>query len=107
MALNYTALIDTRANGYGFISRNKAQEVRKLLRTHRIKLDRPVPITGYNGSDTEELQWATEANLLVMGRIEARVPFLEANLGRHDIILGRKWLADHRILVDCYRNRLI
>lgn len=32
---------------------------------------------------------------------------LVADLGKYDMILGRKWFADHDVLLDCRRYRMI
>lgn len=35
------------------------------------------------------------------------IPFLVVDLGRHDVILGRLWLTQHRVLADCAGRRLL
>jgi hypothetical protein len=32
---------------------------------------------------------------------------LIADLGRYDMILGRMWFAEHDVLLDCRRHRMI
>ncbi|KAG5985888.1 hypothetical protein E4U52_000822, partial [Claviceps spartinae] len=39
-------------------------------------------------------------------RSEAAVPFIELDLGEHDIILGRRWLAWNDVLPDARRHQL-
>ncbi|EED14572.1 retrotransposon polyprotein, putative [Talaromyces stipitatus ATCC 10500] len=35
------------------------------------------------------------------------LPFLVTQLGRHEVILGKRWLAENQVLPDCHRRRLI
>ncbi|KAJ5135347.1 retrovirus polyprotein [Penicillium bovifimosum] len=41
------------------------------------------------------------------GHIQRQKPMLVADLGKHDMIIGRLWFAEHDVLPDCRRRRLI
>ncbi|QGA19827.1 hypothetical protein EYB26_007522 [Talaromyces marneffei] len=45
--------------------------------------------------------------LVVDGRVMYNLPFLTVQLGKHDVILGRMWLAKYKVMVDCARRRLL
>lgn len=38
---------------------------------------------------------------------EILTPMLNADLGKHDVILGKKWIAENQVLPDCASNRLL
>ena len=104
--MTLSAIIDTGANGYAFIDKRKAAQVRFLIHNPRTDLETPIPITGFDRKKGHTIQHATYAHLFIDRRIEHRVPFLEIDMGNHDLILGRQWLAYHGILVDCKRRSL-
>ncbi len=59
-----------------------------------------VSVSGFNNKHADTIQVVFKLDLLVAGR---RIPtwFLICNTGKHDILLGRIWLAKNRALVDC------
>ncbi|OQD77940.1 hypothetical protein PENDEC_c002G02087 [Penicillium decumbens] len=44
---------------------------------------------------------------MIDGRMQRRLPMLIADLGKHDLILGREWFAEYKVLPDCSKRRLI
>ncbi|EEA25098.1 hypothetical protein PMAA_062250 [Talaromyces marneffei ATCC 18224] len=45
--------------------------------------------------------------IVIDKRVMYNLPFLIVRLGKHDVILGRMWLARYKVLVDCNRGRLL
>jgi hypothetical protein len=101
-----SSLIDTGANAYSLIHRQKAGRLAKALKTSLRTLPTPISLKGFDGQDSRAITTTLQANLLIDGHFQKNVCFLVADLGVHDIILGRKWLATHDILPDCKRKIL-
>src|SRR5579871_5810698 len=101
-------MIDSGAAGEAFIHSKflpaiNIQEIfqRQLL---RIKYG-GVSVSGFNNKRTDTIQDVFRMDLLIAGR---RVPtwFLMCDTGRHDLLLGRIWLAKNRALVDCEDRKI-
>jgi predicted aspartyl protease len=97
------ALIDSGANGFIFVNTRLAVELSKYLDVRIKKLAHSIPITGYNGEAGNPISYMLRLNITVDGRRQYNAPLLVLDLGGHDIILGRKWLAYFNILVDARR----
>ena len=101
------ALIDTGANGFAFINTDLAILIAQHFGIRTIPLETECSVRGYNGKSETPITHAMLLNLIVDGRRQLDIPMLIVELGQHDIILGRKWLAEFRILTDCGKKRLI
>ena len=101
------ALIDTGANGLAFIDAHLAGLLTKNFQTSLVALNDPLRVRGFNGTEAQPIRQALALHLLVDGRQCMDMPFLVTDLGKHEVILGKKWLAENRVLPDCYRQRLI
>ena len=101
------ALIDSGANGFVFINTCCAVDIAKFLGLKTQRLPRAVPVKGYDGQRGQPVTHYLRLHLSVDGRRQYNVPLLILDLGFHDLILGRKWLAFLNILVDVRRRRLI
>lgn len=101
------ALIDSGANGFVFINTCCAVDIAKFLGLKTQRLPRAVPVKGYDGQCGQPVTHYLRLHLSVDGRRQYNVPLLILDLGFHDLILGRKWLAFLDILVDVRRRRLI
>jgi hypothetical protein len=64
-------------------------------------LEREYTVTGFNRKQLVPLTHIIILTMATDNHIIRWMPFLILDLGRHDIILGRMWLAEHRVLVDC------
>jgi predicted aspartyl protease len=107
LAIKLKVLIDTGANGYAFINRRRAEQLRQLFpHVERRLLPHTAVATGYKDGKEEDITHATLLHMELDGRQEYNVPFLEVSLGHHDIILGRSWLAHNDVNPDCKRHRL-
>jgi len=105
--INITALADTGANGWIFLNTPVAIAAAKFLHTSTIPLDRPCYIRGYDSKSEFEITHAIKFNLAVGGRRFLEVPMLIADLGNHDMIIGRKWMAAQNVLLDVRNRRLL
>jgi hypothetical protein len=84
-----------------------AIQISQRFRTPTVPLEREYAVTGFDGKQSVPLTHVIILTMATDNRIIRRMPFLILDLGRHNIILGRMWLAEHRVLVDCAGKRLI
>ena len=102
-----TALADSRANAFALLNAECTQKISKFLNTPFEKLERPIPIKGYNGQIGKPIESILQIHLRVDGRRQYNVPFLVTDLGHYDVILGRKWLAYLDLWLDVCNRQLI
>ena len=101
------SLADTGANGYAFINTEFAVQVAKFCQTPAIRLQEVCYVKGYDGKTKEPVTHVIFLDLRIDGRQFKEVPLLIADLGNHEIILGRKWLAEQDIWLDVKNRRMI
>ena len=89
------ALIDTGANGLAFIDTHFAELLAKHFQTIMTNLDDPLKVRGFNGKEAPPIRRILILHLLVDGRQRMDLPFLVTDLGKHEVILGKKWLAEN------------
>jgi predicted aspartyl protease len=94
------ALIDSGANGFVFIDTLGAADTTKYLGFKTQRLPQPVAVKGYDGKAGQPISHYLRLHLTIDGRRQYHTPLLTLDLGSHDIIPGRKWLAYFDILVD-------
>jgi hypothetical protein len=102
-----TALADTGANAFALLDTKCARKVSEFLNTSLETLERPVPVKGYNGQMGEPITSALRIHLRINGRRLYNMPFLVTDLGHHDVILGREWLAYLDLWLDVRNRQLI
>jgi hypothetical protein len=102
-----TTLANSKANAFTLISVKCAKKLSKFLNTPFEKLERPIPVKGYNGQSGTPITSVLRIHLRVDGRRQYNVPFLITDLGHHDVILGRKWLAYLDLWLDVRNQQLI
>ena len=66
-----------------------------------------IQVKGYNGRPGKPVTHYIRLHLTVDQYRQYNVPLLILDLGSHDIIIGRKWLAYFDVLPDCRRRRLV
>ena len=105
IALRASALQDSGAGGTVFAHPRLQPVLMSRLRVATAKF-KPITVTGHDGRKTGILDTAFKADLVIDGH---RVPsvFVFCNTGKHDIIMGRQWYADNKVLLDCANRRLI
>ena len=106
-SIKTTALANSRANAFALLNAECTQKISKFLNTPFEKLERPIPIKGYNGRIGNPIESILRIHLRVDGRRQYNVPFLVTDLGHHDVILGRKWLAYLDLWLDVRNRQLI
>jgi hypothetical protein len=101
------SLMDTGAGGHTFIPKDFA----KLACYHLDVTPQVMPMTciirGFDGREAEPVTHYLELTLLIDGHRQIKVPMLIADLGKHDMILGREWASQSNVLIDCRNHRLI
>lgn len=102
-----TALADSGANGSIFLNTPCAIEAAKFFNTTVIRLRKPVPVHGFDGKGSHQITHAIILHLLIDGRRCMDVPMLITDLGHHDVIIGRRWLAQHDIWLDVKNRKLL
>lgn len=100
------ALIDSGANGFAFIDASFLNHISSFLKPVLKRLKSPLQVKGYNGVKGREITHYTLLNLTVDGRTQSFTPFLVTHLGTRTLILGRSWLAENRILLNCAQRKL-
>jgi transposase InsO family protein len=105
-SISTKALIDCRANGFIFIDTLCAKDIAQYLGLKTRRLPQPATVKGYDGKSENAITHFLLLHLTVDGRRFYNTPLLILDLGSHDLILGRKWLASFKILVDCHNHCL-
>lgn len=100
-------LADTGANAFVLVDTRCASQTAESLNIPIQNLPKPIPVRGYNGQKGKSIVSILRMNLCVDGRKQYNVPFLITDLGDHDIILGRKWLAYLNLWLDVRNHRLV
>ena len=101
------SLVDTGANGYAFINTKFAIQVARFCQTPAVRLQAVCYVKGYDGKTKEPVTHVIFLDLRIDGRQFKEVPLLIADLGNHEMILGRKWLAEQDIWLDVRNRRMI
>jgi hypothetical protein len=100
-----TALIDTGANGYILVNELTAERMMQRLGAE-IRDFPPHPVGGFEGGTTQYITRRIKGHMRIQGFGFNDQWMLVAKM-RHPMIIGRKWLDYHDILVDCRRRRLL
>ena len=106
-SIELTALADSGANDSIFLNTPRAIEAGKFFNTTVIRLKKPLPTSGFDGKNSQAITHAIILHLLIDGRRHLDVPMLIADLGHHDVIIGRKWLSQHDIWLNVKNRRLL
>jgi transposase InsO family protein len=100
-------LVDTGADLYSVIDEAIAIKLCRRFNIATIPLNQQGAVTSYNGEGTTPLTHAMYLDLIIDKRILRKVPFLILDTNqRHDMILGRMWMAENDVLPDCRRRIL-
>jgi len=107
LSITTKVLMDTGANGYAFLDIFLAEKLARHFQTHVIPLEQPCAVKGYDGKTAAPITHLIRLTLKIQGRVQQHLPFLIVELGKHDVILGRMWMAEHGVLIDCRHHRLL
>ena len=99
-----TALANSRANAFALLNTKYAKKISKFLNTPMEMLEKPILVKGYDGQMGTPITSTFQTHFRINGRRQYNMPFLITDLGNHDAILGRKWLAHLDLQLDI-RNR--
>jgi hypothetical protein len=101
LQLKLNALIDSGAGGKAFIHPKLLPAIKRYFQVKVLKIKQGgVGVSGFNNKPASTISRVFNLDLLIAGR---HIPtwFLVCDTGRHDIFIGRIWLAKNRALVDC------
>ena len=80
--------------------------LRDFCQAPRHTLEQPIPASGFNGEQLDAADAVWTVNLHIDRRVLLKTPLLQLDIGRHDLILGRKWFEYHDVSLDVRRRRL-
>jgi transposase InsO family protein len=107
-AISVISLADSGANGPVFIDRSIAVQAAKFLGLNTIRLTTSCGTKGFNGEPGAPITHAIVIpQLWIDGRRFMNVPMLIAELGQHQLILGRSWMEEHDLWIDVRNRRLV
>ena len=106
LGIKTRTLIDIKANGYAFINTEFAALATRFLNTKTQRLLTLCNIRGFNSKIAQLITDYIKLILLIDKR-QIKVPMLVIRLKGQDIILGRKWAAKIRVLINCKNRQLI
>ena len=101
------SLIDTGARAYLLIDLEKAIDLAEQFKIRVIPLPRPQRTKDFEGKEGSPITHAIILDLWIDGRQFVNMPFLITRLGQHDTIIGRTWLNEQDIWLDCRHQQLI
>jgi len=101
------ALPDTGADGNTFIDNDFGDKSHARLNVKIYKLPNEIPVLGFDGRSAKPITRLMVANVDVDGHLQTRLPMLMVDIGKHDLILGRRFFEDNDVLIDCRRRRLV
>jgi hypothetical protein len=94
-------LIDSGAGGEAFIHPRLLPAIRKYFQVQVLQIKHGgVSISGFDNKHAGTINKVFNLDLLIAGR-RVLTWFLVCDTGRHDMFIGRIWLARNRALIDC------
>jgi hypothetical protein len=102
-----SALVDSGANGLVFIDNRFATDLVKFLGAEIIPLTTPCSVKGFDGKPGRPATQTITLNLGIDKHRQRKIPMLILDLGNHNLILGRKWLAYYDIWLDIRNRKLL
>ncbi len=106
IAVKVNALLDSGADGYLYLNRSIAPKVRAAIGAPQDQLTRAADLKGYRTDDSDKVTTVLQAHLTIDGIKLLNEPFVEADLGNNEVIIGLLWFAEHRAHIDCVNRGL-
>lgn len=106
-AVTVATLIDTGANGQVFIDTNLAIDLAKAFGRKVYKLPFTCGTRTFDGKAGPQLTHVILLHLWLDGRRFLNTPMILADLGQHQLIIGRKWLAERDVWLDVKNRALL
>ena len=102
-------LVDCGCSGANVVINEAVVEsVCEQLGISPLPLPKPKPLRGYDGQlARKSITHFILLNMIVNGHWESSSSILIANLGQHDIILGKPWMNRHGVLLDMMRDKIL
>lgn len=104
LALKLKGLIDTGAGSYVLVHPKFARTIERSLHIPIFQMQ-AVKIAGYDSVPNAQVDKHFKADL-VLDNHRIRTFYVLCNTGRHDIIVGRKFLEQVDVWVNCKRRLL-
>ena len=103
------SLVDCGCTGaYTVINEALVPEVCKRLQIEPYPLSKPKPLRGYDGQLSKRpITHCLLPTLDVHGHKEGSCPILIAQLGQHDLILGKPWMNKHGVILDMLKDKVL
>jgi transposase InsO family protein/predicted aspartyl protease len=105
IGVSLQSLADTGAHGYLFLSRNLADQLVKSLNISYNLLPHPIDVAGYDGKLKSRTNQYLRLHLTIDGRRIFNAPFIVLDLGKHDCIIGVKFMRHFKLLLEPARSR--
>ena len=102
-----TTLANSRANAFALLNTKCAKNISKFLNTPIEILEKPILVKGYNKQMGTPITSVLQTHFQINRRQQYNMPFLITDLGSHDAILSREWLAYLNLQLDVWNRRLI
>jgi len=100
-------LPNTGADENIFIDNDFSDKSHARLNVKIYKLSNEIPILGFDGRSAKLITQLIVANVDVDGYLQTRLPILMVDIGKHDLILGKRFFKDNDVLIDCRCRRLM
>lgn len=101
------SLVDTGANGFLFIHSALVALLAQHCSATIHRFPKSIPVKGFNGQEATPITKWISLSFQIDRRRFLRIPFLVADIGRHDIIVGRKWLDYYNVDLGIRSRRLL
>ncbi|KAF2175259.1 hypothetical protein K469DRAFT_702429, partial [Zopfia rhizophila CBS 207.26] len=95
-----------RSRGTVFIHPRLYQVVKKRLQPMFYHSQKGIPVAGHNNQRTGVVNQFFSANLVIDGH-RTTTWFIFFDTGRHDLIIGRKWIESTRTILDLINRRIV
>jgi len=105
VGISLQALADTGAHGYLFLNQALASHLVKSLGIPLLPLPKPIRVAGYDGKQSPLISSYLRLHLTIDGRRISNVPFIVLPLGKHDCIIGVRFMRRFKLLLDPTYNR--
>ena len=106
IGISLQSLVDTGAHGFLFLNRPVADFLVKQLSITYQPLPYPILVTGYDGKRQTRITTYLRVHLTIDGRRVYNAPFIVLDLGRHDCIIGVRFMRRFRLILDPAHNRV-
>lgn len=98
------ALMDTGATGLCYIDPYVAEQLSAKYEVALSTLPKPLPLKGFDGKDATPLTKVLYLPMQVGKHYEKMATFYVTKIARHAVIIGKGWMKQHGVLLDCTQN---